>query len=108
MKVKDTFLYGTDLLTTGMALAIAKGETKGILGPIAKEQIQKSAQAVADIVAKGAGVYGINTGFGPLCTTKISAAESMILQTNILKSHAVGVGNPIDPMIVKLMLILKM
>ena len=108
MKAKDTFLYGTDLLTTGMALAIAKGETQGILGPIAKEQIQKSAQAVADIVAKGAIVYGINTGFGPLCTTKISAAESMILQTNILKSHAVGVGSPIDPMIAKLMLILKM
>ena len=41
MKAKDTFLYGTDLLSTGMALAIAKGETQGILGPIAKEQIKK-------------------------------------------------------------------
>jgi histidine ammonia-lyase len=58
-------------------------------------------------VEHGEPVYGINTGFGPLCTTKISKSETKILQTNILKSHSVGVGPPIDTEIAKLMLVLK-
>ena len=62
---------------------------------------------VRNIVEKGHPVYGINTGFGPLCTTKISKEETQILQTNILQSHSVGVGKPIDKEIAKLMLILK-
>lgn len=53
-------------------------------------------------------VYGINTGFGPLCDTLISADATRVLQHNLLKSHSVGVGTPIKPVIAKLMLILKL
>ena len=60
-----------------------------------------------EIVASDKTVYGINTGFGPLCTTKISAKDTKQLQYNILKSHSVGVGKPIDSQIAKLMMILK-
>ncbi len=56
---------------------------------------------------EGHAVYGINTGFGPLCTTSISKEETKTLQSNILKSHSVGVGKPINTEIAKLMLILK-
>lgn len=107
MEAKHSFLLGTDYLTAGTALAIAKGYCKAVLGPQAITQVKKSAAAVAKIITQGEIVYGINTGFGPLCTTKISANESKTLQTNILKSHAVGVGKPIAPIVVKLMLILK-
>ena len=51
--------------------------------------------------------YGINTGFGPLCTEKISLEDTETLQYNILKSHSVGVGDPIPNRIAKLMMILK-
>ena len=91
-----------------MALDIAHGQIQGIISDQAKDKVTQSSQAVADIVQDGAVVYGINTGFGPLCTTKISASESQMLQTNILMSHAVGVGSPIDPILSKLMLILKL
>jgi histidine ammonia-lyase len=49
----------------------------------------------------------INTGFGPLCTTLISPDQTKKLQENLLKSHAVGVGEAIPVEIAKLMLILK-
>ena len=52
-------------------------------------------------------VYGINTGFGPLCETRISEADTSILQNNLLKSHSVGVGKPIPVEVAKLMLITK-
>lgn len=103
-----TFNFGEDHLTAGIALSIARGKTKGLISDFSRIKIRNSSKTVANIVEKGDPVYGINTGFGPLCTTKISKEETKILQSNILKSHSVGVGKPIDKEIAKLMLILKM
>ncbi len=107
-KTSHQFFYGEDHLTSGIALKIARGELKGVLSEEARKKIRKSHQVVENIVDKGHPVYGINTGFGPLCTTKISKEETKILQSNILQSHSVGVGEPIDTEIAKLMLILKL
>nr|WP_287938446.1 histidine ammonia-lyase [Algoriphagus sp.] len=102
-----TFHYGQDTLTASLALGLARKEIKGILSPDTIRKIQDSAEAVEKIAQGEAIVYGINTGFGPLCTTKISAADTKTLQENLLKSHAVGVGEPVDVEISKLMLVLK-
>ncbi|MFD2588527.1 histidine ammonia-lyase [Croceitalea marina] len=107
MKQLNKFQFGEEKLTVSTVLSISRNQTKGILSTDTKERIKKSAQIVADIVEKNEPVYGINTGFGPLCTTKISKSETKILQTNILKSHSVGVGKPISKELAKLMLILK-
>ena len=101
------FEYAAEYLTSSKALAIARGELKGVLTEEVRANILQSAQYVQDIVDAGKVVYGINTGFGPLCTTLISAQDTKKLQENILKSHAVGVGEPIDKELSKLMLILK-
>ena len=101
------FLIGIDYLTAGKALQIAKGDLKLEFNETARINVRKSHQRVLDIVDKGALVYGINTGFGPLCTSIISKEETKDLQVNILKSHSVGVGNYIDIELAKLMLILK-
>tara|TARA_R110002051_G_scaffold65839_1_gene119458 strand:+ start:449 stop:2029 length:1581 start_codon:yes stop_codon:yes gene_type:complete len=101
------FQLGEDWLTSSTAISISKGKTKIILSKDTQKKITDSAKIVAAIIEKGEAVYGINTGFGPLCTTKISKEETKILQTNILKSHSVGVGVPIANEIAKLMLILK-
>lgn len=103
-----SFKFGEDWLTASIALSIAKGKTKAELSIATRKKVNDSAKIVANIVEKGKAVYGINTGFGPLCTTKISKEETKILQTNILKSHSVGVGKPIDSEIAKLMLLLKL
>ncbi len=103
----ETFNFGEDWLTAGIALHIAKGKTKVNVSTASREKVRSSWQIVQKIVEKGQAVYGINTGFGPLCTTKISKSETTLLQTNILQSHSVGVGKPIATEIAKLMLILK-
>ena len=102
-----TFHYGEDTLTPGLALSIGRGTCQGVITQSARERVRASEQTVMTIVEKGEAVYGINTGFGPLCTTKISSSETKTLQGNILRSHSVGVGEAIPGELSKLMLILK-
>ena len=102
-----TFRYGEDYLTSGKALAIARSEIKGIITEERKKAIDQSAEIVTTIANGDKAVYGINTGFGPLCTTMISKDETRVLQENILKSHSVGTGNTVPLKIAKLMMILK-
>ncbi|HEY2583119.1 MAG TPA: histidine ammonia-lyase [Mucilaginibacter sp.] len=101
------FNYGTDHLTIGICLDIASGKTRGVLNNIVAERVQASWREVKKIVHKQNPVYGINTGFGPLCDTRISEEDTSLLQINLLKSHSVGVGKPIPREIAKLMLITK-
>ncbi|QEM07766.1 histidine ammonia-lyase [Mucilaginibacter rubeus] len=103
----DIFNYGTDHLTIGICLDIAAGKTKGIINKEAADMIKSSWREVEKIVHSHHPVYGINTGFGPLCDTRISEEDTSLLQSNILKSHSVGVGKPIPQEIAKLMMITK-
>lgn len=100
-------IYGVDHWSWSDAISLLRGETKGILSEQSVAQINKSAQNVQQIIDSGKTVYGINTGFGPLCDTLISKDETRKLQENLLISHSVGVGNPIPKKISKLMLITK-
>jgi len=70
--------------------------------------IDASAAAVARIVAKGAPVYGINTGFGKLASVRIASDDLATLQRNIVLSHAAGTGAPSPTKIVRLMMALKL
>lgn len=99
--------YGIDHWSYSDAINILNGNTQAILSKEARQQISNSSANVQTIIDSGKTVYGINTGFGPLCDTLISKDETRKLQENLLISHAVGVGNPIDKKISKLMLITK-
>jgi len=63
---------------------------------------------VEDIAAKGLPAYGINTGFGRLANTHIPADQLELLQRNLVLSHAVGVGEPMSPPVVRLVMALKL
>ena len=101
------FNYGKDNLTTGKALQLLRGELIAKIDISTRKKIQKCYDEVVSIAQSEAAVYGINTGFGPLCNTKISKDKTKQLQRNILLSHSVGVGEPVAKDISKLMLILK-
>ncbi|QTV06380.1 histidine ammonia-lyase [Faecalibacter bovis] len=103
----NTKTLGVDFISFEDFKAIQSGYNQISLNEISKQQILTSQQNVAKIVASGQTVYGINTGFGPLCDTKISEEETRQLQHNLLISHAVGVGNPIKKEISKTMLLAK-
>ena len=101
------FKYGIDTLTVDKVMAIANGELKGIFSNEAIANITSCRKKVEKMAKSDKAVYGINTGFGPLCDTQISPEETSLLQKNLLITHAVGVGNPIDKFLSKIMMITK-
>jgi histidine ammonia-lyase len=103
----SVFNFGSSHLTIGTCIDIAKGKTRGVIDKAAAQKVNASWLEIKKIVHAQSPVYGINTGFGPLCETRISESDTSILQNNLLKSHSVGVGNPIPIEIAKLMLITK-
>src|ERR1700741_1808491 len=78
------------------------------LDPACLPIVERSATAVAAIVAKGTPVYGINTGFGKLARVRIDVDDLEQLQQNLVLSHAAGVGVPLPIEITRLMMALKL
>ena len=70
-------------------------------------RVEACAESVRRLAVKQEPAYGINTGFGALCCKRISADQIEQLQTNLIISHAVGVGPPAPAGIVRLMMLFK-
>ena len=70
----------------------------------ARERMQEARDVIESLVAEGAVVYGVTTGFGDLASTFIEPAQAGQLQENLLMSHAAGVGAPFPREIVRAML----
>jgi len=77
------------------------------LDPLALPAVRASAAVVQAAAAGQAPVYGVNTGFGKLASTRIGAEDLATLQWNLIRSHSVGVGEPLPPAVLRLMLALK-
>ncbi|MDC9722763.1 MAG: histidine ammonia-lyase [Urechidicola sp.] len=101
------FKYGLDSLTVTKVINIASGKSNASLTDEAIEKVNSCRQKVETMAASKNAVYGINTGFGPLCDVQITPDETSKLQENLLITHAVGVGNPIDKQLSKIMMICK-
>ncbi len=77
------------------------------LDPSAYRQIDAGSRTVHAIAEGGQPAYGINTGFGRLAQTHIPKDQLELLQKNLVLSHAVGVGRPLDTGVVRLVMLLK-
>jgi len=102
-----TFNYGIDHLTVDKVIGIAAGSIKGVINQEAIDKVNACREKVEKMANSNKAVYGINTGFGPLCDVRISPAETSKLQENLLFTHAVGVGDAIAPNLSKIMMICK-
>ena len=77
------------------------------IGKSAVTRIEESNAHIASVLAGGEQVYGVNTGFGQLAQVRISDDELAHLQENLVRSHAVGVGEDLPDTCVRLIMILK-
>ena len=78
-----------------------------LMDPAALPAIQASAEVVRRAAEGTAAVYGVNTGFGKLASTRISEADLARLQQNLIRSHSVGVGEPLATPVLRLILAMK-
>ena len=88
-------------------IAVAHGGTTVRLDESAASGMQGARDVVGAAVAGDKAVYGVNTGFGALAGHRIDAADAADLQVKLLRSHAVGVGNPLPSHMVRAMLVLR-
>ena len=72
------------------------------------QRVAKAAASVERIVAGGETVYGVNTGFGLLASTRIPDERLAELQTNLILSHSAGLGDPLPRHVTRLMIVLKL
>jgi len=73
----------------------------------ARQRIENSYQYLKEYLASGATAYGINTGFGKFATKPIELHQLEMLQENLIRSHAVGVGPPLTNDVVRVCMVLK-
>ncbi len=87
--------------------ALASGRARIALDMDSEHRVVSNRTALMERVERGDIMYGVNTGFGSLCTTIIPSEELRTLQANLIRSHAVGTGPLVSPEIVRLMLATK-
>lgn len=86
---------------------VARHHAPVILAPAAREELGRTRRHLEAALARGETIYGVNTGFGALSETRIAADELGVLQRNLLRSHAVGVGPALAGEIVRALLLLR-
>ncbi len=99
-------LTGADLDISDVE-AVARRGASASLDVHARDRMQEARDVIEALVARGAVVYGVTTGFGDLATTSIPPADAAHLQENLLVSHAAGVGQPFPREVVRAMLLLR-
>jgi len=77
------------------------------LADAARPAVDHGAAIVARAAAAARPTYGVNTGFGKLASTRISAEDTATLQQNLILSHAAGVGAPLAAPVVRLAMAMK-
>jgi histidine ammonia-lyase len=86
---------------------VALGGRAAALDPAALPRIQSSRAVVDGLLRRGETAYGVNTGFGKLSDVRIEPGEVRVLQRNLVRSHACGVGEPLPEEEVRAMLLLR-
>ena len=101
------------LVLNGQALTLAEIESVAlnsrpvVIAEAALERVSASRALIEGILAQGETVYGVNTGFGKLSDVRIPSGSLAQLQTNLVRSHAGGVGQPLSEAESRAMLLLR-
>ncbi len=93
-------------VTTGQVEAVARGAAPPPLDDGDRAAIDAARAVVDRVVASEDAVYGVTTGFGRLASVRIPGPDTMELQLNLVRSHAVGFGEPLEREVVRAMLFL--
>lgn len=100
-------LTGSSLTIAALYEAATVSSSKIAIAPSAKKAMQKSRSLVEEWLKNDEVIYGVTTGFGEFANVRIPFDKIEQLQTNLIKSHAAGAGEPLPPEVVRAMMILR-
>lgn len=87
--------------------AVARHGRRVAVSAEAMAAVARARRLVQDLLDGGQTAYGINTGFGELSHVRIDRADVAQLQVNLVRSHSVGVGQPLPLDVVRGMMLLR-
>ncbi len=102
-----TVVLGTSGLAPEDVVAVARRDAPVAMGTPAREEMAAAASVVARLAAGDEPVYGVSTGFGSLANVAIPAARREELQRALVRSHAAGMGPPVEREVVRAMMLLR-
>jgi histidine ammonia-lyase len=104
--LKALHINGNDL-TLAAVREVAIGHQPVLLAPDAREAVQRARAVVDTLIANNKVSYAITTGVGKLSDVRIAGEQIREMQVNLVRSHAVGVGEPLSPAEVRAMMLLR-
>jgi histidine ammonia-lyase len=102
-----SLVLGSAGVSAADVVAVARGDVAVSLGDEARAAMERSAAVVASLAASDEPAYGISTGFGSLALVRIPADARVELQRALVRSHAAGMGPPIEREVVRAMMLLR-
>jgi histidine ammonia-lyase len=103
-----TVVVGLAPLTREQLLAVARRDEPIELSREVLARLERQRVAIDALVATGAPVYGLSTGFGALATTFISPEQRLDLQRSLIRSHSAGVGDEVETEVVRAMMVSRL
>src|SRR6059058_1710434 len=94
-------------LTEDQVVAVARHGEKVALAASARTKMERSRARVERAATSREPVYGVSTGFGALAGTRIAPLRQPELQLALIRSHAAGVGPPVDGEAVRATMLLR-
>lgn len=105
--VKEIVLTGNSL-TIEQVVAVCRYDAKVIVPKEVYARIQENWDAIAQMLAEGQTMYGLNTGIGGFGNVKISKDKAAELSVRMLRAHSAGFGNPVPIEIAKAAMLLRL
>jgi histidine ammonia-lyase len=103
----DVVAVGSSPLTGAEVVAVARGGAAVALDDESRVAIARARAAVEELVAQATPVYGLSTGFGALAVRHIPVERRAALQRSLIRSHAAGIGAPVEDEVVRAMMLLR-
>jgi len=102
----NVFIDGENL-TIEDVVAVARDHVEVEIPQKVKHKVQRCRQILEDLIKEKKVVYGVTTGFGALGSIVISPDHIKELQTNLIRSHSAGVGDPLDKDVARALMLLR-
>ena len=96
-----------DGLTEDQVVAVARHGEKVALAATARTKMERSRARVERAASSREPVYGVSTGFGALAGTRVAPLRQPELQLALIRSHAAGVGPPVEDEVVRATMLLR-
>ena len=103
-----TITLNSSGLTMGQVVEVARHGAKIEISQEALTKMAATRAHIESLAKADVPVYGISTGFGALANRHIAPEDRVQLQKSLIRSHAAGMGDPVEKEVVRALMLLRL